>query len=508
MLPLSLLLLIAFALSAFFTTAELAVFSLGDSRLRTLVDEGFRGGAALARVRQRPRRALALLRLGDALADAACALVAGVLGYHLGGVAGLIAGAVIAALGIAALGELLPMAVAAKHGVRIALVLAPGLDVLCTALAPALATLERLAGGQVGRNGSGLVSEAETEIRQLTDLGHTEGVIEEQERQLVERAFQLDETKAWDIMTPRVDIFAWPDSLTLAEIAPQLGSVPYSRIPVYGESVDDITGVLYLRDAYQALISGQRDVQLRSLAREPLVVPGSVPLTKLLRDFQTRRIHLAIVVDEYGGTDGLVTLEDVLEQLVGDIADEMDVAEEEPLTRVSRNEVIAAGDADLREINHFFNTSFPLLEHRSLNGYLLEELGHVPVAGERLVRDGIEIEVLEATETQVLRARLRRIAPLADAAGEIDVTAEAVAGREATAEAAQGRAAAEAPRGEEPAAEADQPAGVGAGEAAAAEAGEPADADVADVRVVRVPAAPSGNAAESRPPLQTPSYRP
>jgi Mg2+/Co2+ transporter CorC len=125
---------------------------------------------------------------------------------------------------------------------------------------------------------------------------------------------------------------------------------------------------------------------------------------------------MAIVVDEYGGTDGLVTLEDVLEELVGEIVDEMDVAEE-PILRVSRNEIIAAGDTDLREINHYFNTSFPLLEHRSLNGYLLEELGRVPAAGESLEREGILIEVLDATETQVRRARLRRTPPMAEATG-------------------------------------------------------------------------------------------
>jgi putative hemolysin len=130
--------------------------------------------------------------------------------------------------------------------------------------------------------------------------------------------------------------------------------VRYSRVPVYGESIDDITGVLYLRDAYQALVSGQRDAPLRSLAREPLVVPGSLPLSKLLRDFQARRIHLAVVVDEYGGTDGLVTLEDVLEELVGEIVDETDVPED-AITRISRNEILAWGDADLREINHYFN---------------------------------------------------------------------------------------------------------------------------------------------------------
>jgi CBS domain containing-hemolysin-like protein len=184
--------------------------------------------------------------------------------------------------------------------------------------------------------------------------------------------------------------------------------VRFSRVPVYGESIDDITGVLYLRDAYQALVTGQRDVPLRTLAREPLVVPGSLPLSRLLRDFQNRRIHLAVVVDEYGGTDGVVTLEDVLEELVGEIVDETDVAED-AFTRISRNEVLAWGDADLREINHYFNSALPQLEHRSLNGYLLEELGRVPEVGERLERDGLLIEVMEATETQVTRARLRRL---------------------------------------------------------------------------------------------------
>ena len=155
------------------------------------------------------------------------------------------------------------------------------------------------------------------------------------------------------------------------------------------------------------MISGLRDVPLRDLAREPLIVPGSISVTRLLREFQTRRIHLAVVVDEYGGTDGIVTLEDVLEELVGEIVDEKDVAED-LMTRVSKQEIVALGDVDLREINHFFNTAFPQLEHRSLNGYLLEELGRVPETGEVLERDGVVIEVLEATETQLIRARLRR----------------------------------------------------------------------------------------------------
>jgi len=335
-------------------------------------------------------------------------------GFAGWGWAGLVVTLVVGAALVGVVGELVPIRVAARHGVRIALGSAPALRLLCRVFGPVLGVVERVVGPLVERAPEG--PPTEQEIRQLTVLGRTEGVIDEHERQIIERAFRLDETRAWQIMTPRVDIFAWPDARTLAEIAPELRSVPYSRVPVYGESVDDITGVLYLRDAYQALLAGQRDVPLRALAREPLVVPGSVPLTKLLRDFQTRRIHMAIVVDEYGGTDGLVTLEDVLEELVGEIVDEKEVAQE-PIVRVSRHEIVARGDADLREINHVLNTAFPQLEHRSLNGYLLEELGRVPEPGTKLERDGVLIEVLEATETQVLRARLVRRVPAGEAGG-------------------------------------------------------------------------------------------
>jgi putative hemolysin len=209
-------------------------------------------------------------------------------------------------------------------------------------------------------------------------------------------------------MTPRVDVFAWPDCLTLEEIVGQLSSVPYSRVPVYGESVDDITGIVYVREAFQAFVEGKRDTALGQLAREPFFVPGSLSLSRLMQDFQNRRIHMGIVADEFGGIDGLVTLEDVLEELVGEIVDETDVDEEE-LVRVSRTEAIADAGVDLREINYAFNLSLPTLEHRSLNGFILEELGYVPAVGESLERYGVRIEIVEATDTQVLRARLNRL---------------------------------------------------------------------------------------------------
>jgi putative hemolysin len=407
-LPLIIALSIALLLSVVFTAAEVALFSLGEARVRALLEEKRGGSQSLVELRTRPERLLILLRLGDALSDVAAGAIAATLAYDRWNWIGLIIAVVLVAIVVLFLGELVPMALGMKRGVRIALWLAPPLLWATHLFKLPLYALEKMAGIVPERSSSTAAQVTESEIRELTLLGHSEGAIEEHERQLIERAFRMDETKAWEIMTPRVDIFAWEDTQRLAEVAPEFSTVRFSRVPVYHETIDNITGVLYLRDAHQALVSGQRDVELKVLAREPLIVPGSVTLSKLLRDFQTRRIHLAIVVDEYGGTDGLVTLEDVLEELVGEINDETDVAEE-MLTRVSRNELIASGDADLREINHYFNSALPQLEHRSLNGYLLEELGSVPELGDIIEREGLAIEVLEATDTQVLKARIRRM---------------------------------------------------------------------------------------------------
>jgi len=401
---------LALLFSGLLSAAELAIFSLPEARVRALADQGTRGAAALAQLRARPERVLVLLRLGDALADVAAGALTAMIVYgtlDIGYVALAVGGAAFAVLYF---GELLPIGFAANHGTRLALAIAAPLLFIARLLGPLLTGLAFLANLRADRRDRGTALVTESEIRQMTALSQSEGEITAHERELVERAFRMDDTKAWDIMTPRVDIFAWDGSLRLSEIAAELGITRYSRVPVYDETIDNVVGVLHVRDAYQALLGGQRDVTLGTLAREPLVVPGSLPLTRLLREFQNRRIHIAIVVDEYGGTDGLVTLEDVIEELVGEINDELDVAEES-IIRVSKTEVVAMGDADLREINHYFNTTLPQLEHRSLNGYLLDELGRVPEPGEKVERDGVLIEVLEASETQVLRARLRRAVP-------------------------------------------------------------------------------------------------
>jgi CBS domain containing-hemolysin-like protein len=402
------LVLLLVVLSALLSAAETAVYSVSQSRLGTLREEGFEGAESLARLRRNSPVLQTSIHLLVTLLNLAAVGLAVGLGAWVGGVRGSLVAFGATAVIFVVFGEIVPRAMAARRPVHLALASAPTLESVERVMSILLGPLLRLEDVLAGSPPDDPERLSEREVREIARLGREEGVVGIDEHLLVERAFRLDETTAFSVMTPRVDIFAWSDQLTLQDIIGDLGRVPYSRVPVHGDSVDDVTGILYVREAYQTWVEGRRDVKLKSLSREPFFVPGTLSLAQLLRDFQARRIHMGIVADEFGGTDGLVTLEDVLEELVGEIQDETDL-DDEPLMRIGRDEVVANGGVDLREINHALNVIFPSGENRSLNGLILDELGAVPDRGTILEHSGVTIEILEASETQVVRARLRRV---------------------------------------------------------------------------------------------------
>lgn len=397
-----LLLLVAAGLTATLS----AVLRISDSRARILVDEGFAGASALVELRtgETGTSALGVLRaicnLGAAAAGVAAAAV-------LWGTRGMWIGGPLVVLAVLLAGEVGPRAFASRRPVRLALATAPFLQsvarVFSRLLFPLLA-LGRLAGRVSGRVEA---SPDELQVREALEIGAGAGIVEDDESRLIERAFKLDELNAWDAMTPRVDIVAWDESRQLGEVLSELEKVPHSRVPVYGESIDDVTGIVHVRDAYRAYVAGRRDVTLGAIAREAMFVPGSLSLAKLLAEFRARRMHMGIVADEFGGTDGLITLEDVLEELVGEIVDETDV-DEDPVTPLAPDEILATGGAEIREINQRFGFELQAGEHRSVNGFIIEELGHVPEAGRTFTVGNVHVEVMEATDTQVVKARLRR----------------------------------------------------------------------------------------------------
>ena len=399
-------------ISSLCSASETATFAIGTSRLRTMEEEGFRGAQALAELRSRAEQTRASLLFLNTLFNALAVGTMVLLGHALGGPTGGGWGLLAGYLAVLIFGHGIPRLLASRRPIRFALAAAPAVLTVENRLVAVTKPFRWLVAGMIRTEGVNGSSQEERDVRELTQLGQEEGLVGEDEHLLVERAFRLDELTAWDVMTPRVDIFAWKDSLTLEEIIGELKSVPYSRVPVYRDTTDDISGILYVREAYENYVAGRTSLTLSRLARDPLFVPGSLPLTRLLHQFQARRIHMGIIADEFGGTDGLATLEDILEELVGEIVDETDV-DEAVLIRISKTEVMAPGAIDVREINYAFNVALPQLEHRSLNGFILEELGHVPEPGETVEQAGVKIEILAASDTQVLSARLTKLA-LAD----------------------------------------------------------------------------------------------
>lgn len=394
-------------LSALITAGESAVYSVTSTRLRTLLDEGFEGAFALVKIRSQPPTLRGAVHVLATLLNFTALGLVVTVGASTSGArsAGIYLAAALPLVLFFA--EILPRALAGRKPVRMALLAAPLLLASIQRFGWVLSPFIRLEEVLTGWDPERGEDASEREVREIAILGREEGIVGLEEHVLVERAFRLDELTAFDVMTPRVDMFCWKESTPLREIIPQLPEVPYSRVPVYADSVDDITGILYVREAYETWVSGGKDLPLGALARDPFFVPGSMSLGQLLRDFQGRRIHMGIVADEFGGTDGLVTLEDVLEELVGEIVDETD-KEEEELQQVGHDEWVADGGVDLREVNEAFQVGLPQLEHRSLNGFILDELGYVPDQGETLTRGGVVIEILEASDTQVIRARIRR----------------------------------------------------------------------------------------------------
>lgn len=244
------------------------------------------------------------------------------------------------------------------------------------------------------------------EIQLLLEQSLRQGVVEQDEEAMIHGVFELTHTVAREVMTPRPDIVAVPSDATVDEVLAAADESGYSRFPVYRESVDDIVGVLLIKDLLPWLRRsepGQFDAA--AMAREAVFVPDTKPVDDLLAELRRKKVHLAVVVDEFGGTDGIVTLEDLVEEIVGDIYDEHDVARAE-IRVESDGRIMVAGSASLSDLVEEFDLEGVEVDYDTVAGYVMGELGRIPEAGERVALDGSELEVLETHERRVTRLRL------------------------------------------------------------------------------------------------------
>ncbi|HUR15973.1 MAG TPA: hemolysin family protein [Candidatus Limnocylindrales bacterium] len=402
-------------LNAFFVIAEYSLIRVRRSRIEQLVEEGSRGAKRVNRLISQPGRFLATIQIGVtfvgflAAAFAGASLVDDLEGLMVGlpalqGQSRLIALLVVTAvvaLFTIVFGELVPRAIALAHAESLALVLAVPVELLGRVLAPLvwlLTTLTNAIGRLFGIKETHQETVTAEELMILVERGSEQGVIEAEEQQMIGAVLELGDLRAHEVMVPRIDIKALPIAATLQEIVNAIVSEGHSRIPMYDETIDNVIGILYAKDLIPYLANGEVP-DISALLRSPLFVPESISVDDLLHQLQRRKVHIAIVLDEYGGTAGLITIEDLIEEIVGEIQDEYDV-EEPMIVSISDDEARVDGRASVDDLVEHFGATLDdedREQYDTVGGLVYHEIGGVPEVGDTVEVDGLTLTV-ESTD--------------------------------------------------------------------------------------------------------------
>lgn len=406
------------AAAAFLALAETSLTHLPRSKALALQDEGRRGAASLARLLAHRERVLNPVLLLVVVCHLAAATLVGLLAESYFGPVGIALATLVLAVVIFVCAEAAPKTYALQHTERSALVVAPVVSVL--ARFPPVRIVTRILIGLSnlilpgkGRTAGPVVSEEE--LLHMADVAVEADVIEVEERALIRSIIDFGDTVAREVMVPRPDMVSVEADVTVASAMETVIANGYSRIPVRDDGIDDIIGLVYAKDLMRASREGRTSATTRTLARTPRFVPESKRVAELMREMQADKFHMAIVIDEYGSTAGLVTLEDLIEELVGEIVDEFDV--EDPLLEpLPGGDVRVAARMALDELNDVLHLELPEGDWDTVGGLVFDLLGHVPSEGETVVVDGHVLRAERVQGRRIGRIRITRSPEDADAA--------------------------------------------------------------------------------------------
>jgi CBS domain containing-hemolysin-like protein len=393
----TIILLVLLVLSGAFSGAETALVSLSMARVEALVGEGRSGALALYHLKKDPSRMLTTILIGNNLVNIAASALATVIATREFGSAGPGIAVGLLTLVILVFGEITPKSLATRYSERISLFIAVPLRWFMRLIYPLVwffgnftTWVHGLTGGQSDP------TITESELIGMLGYGVREGEIRHHEKLIIERVFAFNDLKVRDVMTPKGKIFSLDADLTVAQALPLITQAQYSRIPLFTARDNHFIKVLYLRDLLDAVSSRQMEMRLDSIAHEPLFVPQYQDIDDLFATFRRRNRHLAIVVDEYGEERGIVTLEDLLEELVGEIYDESDITPHE-VSSVSGNEIIVEGGAELRVLEEFFSVDLPGKPTDTVSLWILNHTESIPEIGDRFPLDGLDVRIVEAS---------------------------------------------------------------------------------------------------------------
>ncbi|MFH0838398.1 MAG: hemolysin family protein [Patescibacteria group bacterium] len=397
------LLLLLILISGAFSGAEIALTSLSPAKTRMMKNDHRVGAKAVFKLKQKPERLLIAILLGNNLVNISATVVATIWGMRVFGnnAIGIVTGALTFIILI--FGEITPKTYAQKHADGFARLMANPLLWFTYLLYPIIWLLEKLIHGLMllMKAKSPIKTMSEEELLTMVDIGTKEGVIEEHEQEMIENVLEFTDTTAEEIMTAKADIEAISINTSVKDAGYFFTTHSHSRMPVFRDNLDNIVGILTVHDILKITHS---EKPIQNLADfhylPPIVVPKTKAIAKLFREFQKRRQHIAIVVDERGHTVGLVTMEDILEEIVGDIVDESD-REKSLITRIGKNEWLAAGDATIEEINEAVGVELNYPEHQTISLLILEKLQGFPNQGERIEFENLELQVKTMSKKKI-----------------------------------------------------------------------------------------------------------
>jgi putative hemolysin len=389
------LLVIALLLSAFFSSSETAFMSLQRVRLRHMERIGVRGVRRVRRLVDQADRTLVTILIGNNLVNTASAALATVIVADLLGAE---AAVVVATIGVTILllliGEITPKTVAVRHSERVAVLYALPLEILARILSPLTSLLARfgaavasLAGGAPAS--SGLSPE---EIRTVVMMGEEAGVLHREETEILHNVLRLENMVVRELMVPRIDVVGVRASQTVEEVARMMAEQGYTRVPVLEPDLDHIVGIVHAKDALAGIMGGAGDTPIRDLMRAVIFIPGTKTVSSLLREMRAQQTQMAVVLDEYGGTAGIVTLEDLLEEVVGEITSEYGT-ERRLVHQMSEREILVDAGISVNDLNESFGIDLSSEDVDTLGGFVLQHLGRIPDAGERFEFDGLDFTI-------------------------------------------------------------------------------------------------------------------
>ncbi len=411
--PRLVILIVLVILSAQFTAVEAAIVKLNRYRLKNLAQELNPKAILLSRLLQTPGNLFNTILIADTF----CNVGAVILGVSLvmdswGDGWRLAVVIVVCSLLVSALGEILPRTLALRQPEKLILNLTRPIYAVVIILYPLVALLNKLNGLLAGWMGveqfapdNGLT---EQEIISIVTASQEEGVIQQEETSMIHGVFEFTDTVAKDVMVPRPDIVAVSKDISLNELIAVIKNEQFSRLPVYEENIDNILGVVHIKDLIDAFMDDRDRFRITDYLRQPFYVPETKKVNELFKDMQKEKNHMAIVLDEYGSTAGLVTLEDLVEEIMGDIQDEHD-SEEPELLSVDANTVEINGSMRLEELNEELGLELKCPEAETVGGLIFTELDRVPVEGDHIELGDIQLTVVEMDGHRIEKIRLTQL---------------------------------------------------------------------------------------------------